>query len=250
VNRLILVAALLAGCGEEREEPAPPAVTVWAAASLTDILPKVARAHGEEVTFSFDASSRLARQIEAGAPADLFFSADEEWMDYLEERERIVTASRIDLLTNRLVVVVPREDRRPLRSLAELGDGRYERIGTAGENVPAARYAEAALRSAGAHDAVAPRLVRGETVRTALAWAARGEVDASLVYATDAASERRVRVALVIPEELHPPIVYPVAVLRTAPSREAAESFLAFASGPRARSLFEEAGFGELPGPR
>ena len=241
---------LVASCGDDEAEAR---LSIWAAASLTDVLPEVAEAFvetgdgaGVEVVFSFDGSSRLARQIEAGAPADLFVSADEEWMDYLEERERIVESTRMNLVSNVLVVVVPRGQAEPPRAPTDLSAGRFAKIAVAGEEVPAGRYAEAALRHHGALEAVAPRFVRANNVRGALAYAAAGEVDAAIVYRSDAIAEPRVREAFAFDASAHRPIVYPAAVTRHAAQAELARHFLRFAQSDRAAVFFREAGF-EVP---
>lgn len=227
--------------------PPPPALSAFAAASLTDVLPQVAGAWqaegGGPLTLSFDASSRLAKQMEAGAPTDLFFSADAAWMDELQAKGLIDPGSRRDLLGNALVVVVPAEAPE-LRSLTELTEPRVARLALAGEAVPAGRYARQALGAAGVLDAVSGRVSSAEDVRTVLAWVARGEADAGLVYATDARVEPRVRVALVVDSALYTPIIYPAA--STGSSAEA-RRFLDFCQGPAARALFEDAGFRVLP---
>lgn len=249
---LIALLALAVSCGDD--DGAEARLTIWAASSLTDVLPEIAAAFVQsgngsvETTFSFDGSSRLARQIEAGAPADLFVSADGRWMDYLAERERIVESTRVDLLENRLVVVVPKERAEPPADLRDLATERFARIAVAGEQVPAGRYAEAALRHHGVLGALAPRFVRASNVRGALAYAAAGEVDAAIVYRSDAIAEPRVREAFAFDEAAHPAIVYPAAVTRHAAQAEMARHFLEFARSDRARAIFREAGF-EVPGP-
>jgi molybdate transport system substrate-binding protein len=222
---------------------------VCAAASLTDVLPPIASAWNprEAVEFRFDASSRLARQIESGAPADVFMSADEEWMDDLDRRGLLEPNTRRPLLGNQLVVVVPAASTIEIRSLADLARPEIERLALAGESVPAGRYADAALRWAGVASAIAPRVTRGDSVRTALAWVASGNATAAIVYATDARVEPRVRVALVAPVASHPAIEYPVAVLRGGDTTRA-RSFVAFLSAPRARAMFEAAGFTMVAG--
>ncbi len=243
---LCLVAAL--GCHGARSAGAPGAVTVWAAASLTDVLPQVARAWaghgGGPVRFSFDATSRLARQIEAGAPADLFFAADEKWMAEVKSHGRIERGTDQPLLANQLVVVVPAaHGKATIHRASDLASAAVHRVAVAGEHVPAGRYADASLHALGLWDAVSRKLVRGNDVRTALAWVARGDVDAGFVYATDARVEPRVRVAFAVPGDAHPPIVYPVAVVRGARHAAAAERFLRFCRGAAARRLFAAAGF-------
>lgn len=229
----------------------PEGLTVLAAASLTDVLPKVATAWkasgGGDVAFSFDASSRLAKQVEAGVPADAFFSADREWMDYLEQRGLLTPGTRGDLLGNALVLVVPSGAAWVPKSAADLASPSLEHLALAGENVPAGRYARAALQSQGAWDAVKDRVVSGDNVRTTLAWVAKGEAEAGTVYTTDARVEPRVKVAFTFPETSHPPIVYPAAALKSSAHPKAAAAFLTFCRGKEARALFEAAGFTVLP---
>lgn len=227
----------------------PPALTAFAASSLTDALPAVVgawqAAGGGPVTLSFDASSRLARQIDAGAPADLFFSADAAWMAYLAERGRIDPSSQRELLGNSLVVVVPADANFRPDSLAALADPRLARVALAGASVPVGRYAREALGAAGVLDAIAPRVIDGEDARAVLAWVARGEVDAGLVYATDAKAEPKVAVAHWVDERLHTPIRYPAAAVAQAP--DAADRFLQFCTEDAAKAIFLDAGFAVLP---
>lgn len=224
-------------------------VTVLAAASLTDAFEAVGRAWvaagNPPVRFSFAASSALARQIEQGAPADVFASADEQWMDWLAERRLIVTGTRIAPIGNRLVLVVPAAstaavDLRPGFDLTALlgRDGRWVTGDPA--SVPVGRYAQQALTSLGAWEAARTRLVRAENVRAALALVERGETPAGIVYATDAAVSRGVRVAGVLPEGSHPPVTYPMALVRDG---EAARRFLAYLTGPDARPIYARFGF-------
>ncbi|MCB9759834.1 MAG: molybdate ABC transporter substrate-binding protein [Alphaproteobacteria bacterium] len=239
--RLALLFALLPAC-TRGEDP----VVVFAAASLTDALPAVADAWraqgGAPVVFNFDASSRLAMQIEQGAAADLYLSADERWMARLVEGGR-VQGEPVALLGNRLVVVVPDGATAPLSPQAL---GAAGRVAVADAEVPAGRYARASLEALGLLPALAPRLVSGDNVRTALAWVARGEVDAGLVYATDAAVEPAVKVAFAMPEDSHPPIRYPAALLREAPHPERGAALLAFCQSPQAAAVFTDAGFTAL----
>jgi molybdate transport system substrate-binding protein len=232
---------------------APPALTVYAAASLTDVLQPLGASYtrdtGIAVKFSFAASSALARQIESGAEADLFVSADQEWMDYLAARHLIRPISRYNLLGNRLALVAPADSRLALAIgprfplLAALGG---ERLATGDpDTVPVGRYARAALTTLGVWGEIEPRLVRAENVRSALAFVARGEVPLGIVYATDARVDPKVRIVGLFPESAHPPITYPVALTRDA--RPGADRFLAFLRGPAGRAAFEKAGFMVLP---
>jgi molybdate transport system permease protein len=226
---------------------ADSSLLVLAAASLTDVLPRVAgmweEREGIPVRFSFDATSRLAPQILQGVPADLFFSADEAWMDWVEERGGIQTGTRVTLLGNELVVVVPKDRSFEPASPEDLASTGLHRLALAGENVPAGRYGQAALESTGVWDAVATRVVRAGNVRGALEWVALGEVDAAIVYRTDAMAESRVRVTFTFPRDAHPPITYPAAVIAGAPHAEAARRFLDFCQTAEARRAFQAEGF-------
>jgi molybdate transport system substrate-binding protein len=230
---------------------------VFAAASLTDALDEVGRAFTAHtaaplegsapvrIRSSYAASSVLAKQIEAGAPAEVYLSADRDWMDYLDQRHLLKPGSRHDLLFNRLVLIAPLDS--PVRVTLRHGvdfEGALAggRLATGDpDSVPVGRYARAALIWLGVWDRVSTRLVRAENVRAALEYVARGEAPLGIVYRTDALAEKRVRVVEVFPEDSHPPIVYPVALtLRASP---AAARFEAFLMGDAARQIFERYGF-------
>jgi molybdate transport system substrate-binding protein len=224
----------------------PDHLTVLAPSSLTEVLPRVAaaweRASGQRATLTFDASSRLARQLESGVVADVFLSADEQWMDWAAQRALVLPETRRDLLGNTLVTIVPAGFSFVPTSVEQLASPEIVHLALAGEHVPAGRYARAALSALGGWDAVSARVVNGDTVRTALEWVARGESQAGIVYATDAQVEPGVQVAFPFPADSHPPIVYPGAVTTSSRDRESAVSFLEFCRGG-GRPLFEEAGF-------
>ncbi len=249
-RRLILAALLSLGLPAAGR--AQDGATVFAAASLTDAL----RAQGQDWAgrghpaprFSFAASSTLARQIEQGAPADLFMSADERWMDYLQQRDLIVTATRVSPIGNGLVLITPTSDTRNV-ALARGTDlaallGRDGRIATGDPaHVPAGRYAQAALSWMGQWDAIAPRLARADNVRGALLLVERGEAPFGIVYSTDAAISRGVRVAGTFPAESHTPITYPFALTKRAAGNAEARAFLAFLTGPEAQAGWQRFGF-------
>ncbi len=227
------------------------AQTVFAAASLTDALQDVARlwqqAGHPAPRLSFGASSTLARQIDQGAPANLFFSADERWMDYLAKRDRLVPGTRRDLLRNRLVLVVPKAHATTV-TLAPGFDltaflGPDGRVAVADpKHVPAGIYAEQSLRRLGLWDAASPRLAPTADVRAALLLVERGEAPAGIVYSTDAAASSGVAVAATFPDSSHDPITYPVALLR--PDDAASQAFLTFLESAPARAAFARRGFG------
>ena len=230
------------------------ALLIFAAASLSDALEAVDRAFteatGARVSASYAASSVLAKQIEAGAPADVFFSADLAWVDYLEKRGLLKVGSRRDVLGNALVLVAPVGSTLQLRiapgfDLAgALGGGRLAIADP--DAVPAGEYARAALTKLGAWSRVSDRVVRGENVRAALAYVARGEAPLGIVYRTDAQAEKRVRVVDVFPADSHPPITYPVALTARAPPEAA--RLVEFLTGEAAREIFTRYGFSTPPG--
>jgi len=242
--RLLAAALLLAalpGCGDAgRSERGP---TVLAASSLQEALEEAGRAWAGKgrpmPVLSFAASAALARQVEQGAPADLFVSADEAWMDAVEAQDLLREGTRTDLLTNRLVLVRPKGT--STRGLDDLGDGKLALADP--QAVPAGRYAKAALESLGQWQEVLPKVVPAENVRAALALVERGEAALGVVYATDARASRDVEVVEVLPEDSHPPIRYPAAVL-AASEHPDAESFLVFLGSAEAREIYARHGFG------
>lgn len=249
---LLGMGALLAPGPARAQAP----LTVFAAASLQESATAAGeawtRATGGRVRFSFGASSAMARQIEKGAPADLFLSADLEWLDWLAERKLIVAASRRNLLSNSLVLIAPAASKTTLKiakgmPLAKaLGGGRLAVADTVA--VPAGKYAKAALTALGVWGSVAGKLLPAENVRAALAYVSRGEAPLGIVYGTDAKADPKVRVVGTFPAGSHPPIVYPGAV--TASSRHPrAVAFLGFLQGPQASAVFKRYGFGVLARP-
>jgi molybdate transport system substrate-binding protein len=226
-------------------------LTVFAAASLTDAMKDVSvqwtEAGHQPLRLSFGSSSTLALQIEQGAPANLFASADQKWMDYLAAKQLIATNTRKDLLGNELVLVFPADHPREVtispgfNLLAMLGpNGRLATGDPA--HVPVGIYAEQALRNLGLWEAVAPRLARAADVRSALLLVERGEAPAGIVYATDAAASKAVMVAGTFPASTHDPIAYPFAVTKTGDTPQA-RALLTFLSGPQARAIFIKRGF-------
>lgn len=228
-------------------------LAVLAAASLTEAMADVAaawRARGEPgLRLQLGGSNELARQIAAGAPGDLFVSADAAKMDGLERSGLLVPGTRRDLLGNRLVVIVP-ADAPPLAAPEALAGPLVTRLALAQPDaVPAGIYARAWLERRGLWARVRARVVASENVRGALAAVASGNAEAGIVYATDAAVSTRVRVAFEVPAGEAPPVVYPVAVLAGSERPAAARRLLEFLSGPEARALFERRGFTVPPAP-
>lgn len=232
--------------GAESKEP----LIVFAAASLTDAMTEVGneftRKTGVPLKNSFAASSALARQVESGANAGVFFSADEEWMDYLEKKNLLAAGTRRNVLANKLVLVVPNDSKvasvklDSAHSFLAAVQGAYIATGDP-DSVPVGRYAKAALTKLGAWDKVAPRLVRADNVRSALAFVARGEAPFGIVYMTDAKIEKNVRLAGTFPSDLHKPIRYPIAM--TAHGDANARGFVEFVSSKEATAIFEKYGF-------
>jgi molybdate transport system substrate-binding protein len=233
----------------------PTDITVFAAASLKNALDDAAKLYeqktGDKVAISYAASSALAKQIEAGAPADIFFSADLDWMDYLAKANLIDTASRRTLLGNTLVLIAPKDSAvfvtiaKDFPLLTALGvDGKLAMANV--DSVPAGKYGKAALSSLAVWDAVSPRVAQAENVRAALAFVAKGETPLGIVYGTDAKSEPAVKVIGTFPEDSHPKIEYPVALLASA--KPEARKFLDFLVSPEARPAFEAQGFTVLSG--
>ena len=224
-------------------------LTVFAAASLKESLDEAAAAYraqgGTRVRVAYAASSTLARQIEQGAPAQVFIPADREWMDYLQQRGKVDPGSRHDLLGNRLVLVAPRHGvaavdlARPGSVARALGDGRLAIAQTA--TVPAGRYGRQALAALGHWNAVQPRLAESDSVRAGLMLVARGETPLGVVYASDARAEPRVRVVATFPADSHPPIIYPAAAV--APAGAPARDFVRWLATPPARAIFARHGF-------
>jgi len=238
---MALLAVVSACGGDEHARGQGP--TVLAASSLQEALTEVAdgwtRQGYAAPRLSFAASSALARQIEGGAPADLYISADEEWMDRLANEGLLREGSRADLLTNELVLITPVDA--PADGLGALASGRLALADP--DAVPAGRYARAALERLGLWQRVAKQVVPAENVRAALALVERGEVPLGIVYATDAQASRKVKVAYRFPPESHPAIRYPVAVLATSEHPQA-EDFRAFLASVDAQGVLKRHGFG------
>src|SRR3984957_1319988 len=252
--RSLLVCLLVVVAMPNRAADVPPSeLVVFGAASLTNVLQDIGTAYtaqtGQHVSFSFAASSVLARQIEAGTRADVFVSADEDWMDYLQTRNLIDPKTRHDILMNRLVLIAPATSDIKLKIAphfalaAALGK---ERLATGDPgSVPVGRYARAALTNLGVWSEVSSHIVPAEDVRSALAFVARGETPLGIVYETDALVEKRVRIVDTFPEDSHAPITYPVALVVTA--KPEARAFVAYLRSPAGRAVFAHYGFKNLP---
>jgi len=223
---------------------------VFAAASLKEALDAVVQSfaseRGGQVEVSYAASSVLARQITRGAPADIFISADTHWIEFVEKAGVVAQGSRRNLLANDLVLVAPANAKVDVKlnfgvDLAPaLGKGRLA-MGEP-DSVPAGMYGKSALKALGAWNAVEKRVASAENVRAALALVARGEAPLGIVYRTDALAEKRVRIVDTFPSASHPPIVYPVVILKRS-STPIATAFAGYLSTPDARAIFERYGF-------
>jgi molybdate transport system substrate-binding protein len=248
----LIACALVWGHASRGAESDTPTIIVFGAASLTNVLQDLGDAFTKEssvtVKFSFAASSALAHQIENGAAADVFFSADLDWMDYLQTRNLIQLQSRHDVVGNRLVLIAPRasgitlkiEPNFPLA--AALGKNRLATGDP--DSVPVGRYAQSALTNLGVWKEISDRLIRADSVRSALAFVDRGEAPLGIVYETDALVDKNVRVVDVFPASSHAPIVYPIAL--TPAAKPAAVKFIAFIRGPAGDAAFKAYGFAPL----
>ncbi len=226
-------------------------VVIFAAARLKNALDEIAAAWAKDSgkpapRISYAASSALARQMEQGAPADVFISADLDWMDYAASRNLIKADTRFDLLGNKIVLIAPRDSRTATLAITggdlarALAGGKLS-MGNV-DAVPAGKYGKAALERLGAWNSVKDSIAQAENVRAALVLVARGEAPLGIVYSTDAAAEPGVRIVATFPADSHPPITYPVAVTRESKHADA-KAFLDFLRSARARAVFEKQGF-------
>ena len=245
VSGALMIAVALAAA------PATAAdLLVFAAASLKEALDDAGaqfqKASGQKMVASYAASSLLAKQIENGAPADVFISADLDWMDYVEKHNLVKAGSRSNLLRNRLVLIAAANSQlqvkiEPEFALAKLlGGGRLAMADP--DNVPAGKYGKAALEKLGVWASVESKIARGDNVRTALNFVARGEAPLGIVYQTDAYAEKKVHILGQFPQETHPAIIYPVAVVASS-KHPSASAFVAFLRSNGARAIFEKYGF-------
>jgi len=258
VKRLFTILAFVAAlAGAPHLAAAQDALTVFAAASLKNALDDAnaafTKATGVKVTASYAASSALAKQIEQGAPADVFISADLKWMDYVADKKSIKADTRFNLLGNKLVLIAPANSKIGAVKIGQgfdiaklAGDGRIAVADT--KAVPAGLYAKAALEKLGAWAAAEPKLAQAENVRATLAFVARGETPIGIVYETDAKIEPKVKIVGTFPDDSYPPVTYPAAA--TASSKNTATTrYLAFLRTSAAKAIFEKYGFSVLTKP-
>jgi molybdate transport system substrate-binding protein len=236
---ILLMSQLHAKAGE---------IEVFAAASLTDALKEIAstyeKAGGDHVVFNFAASNTLDMQIKAGAPADIFFSADEAKMDDLEKAGLIVKETRKDILSNSLVIVVASDSPAVFTSASQLADAKFKKIALGQpDSVPAGIYAKEYLQKIGIWDQIAPRVIPVESVRAALAAVETGNTDAGIVYKTDALHSKKVKIAWEIPPAEGPSIAYPAALVQGSKQAVEAKKFLDYLREPASLKMFEKYGF-------
>lgn len=245
-----LVALLAIGVRVVPANSQPATLLVAAAASLQDAIEELdpifeSANRGITVNYNFAASGTLQQQIQQGAPVDLFISAATRQMDALQQRNLIVTNTRRNLLTNNLVLIVPRDSTLGLTSFRQLTNANVDRI-SVGEprSVPAGQYAEELFRNLGLLDRLRPKFVYGNSVRNVLSTVESGNADAGVVYTTDARISDRVRQVATAPSNLHSPIVYPIAVIVDSRNPQAARTYAQFLSSSRAQAVFRRYGFG------
>jgi molybdate transport system substrate-binding protein len=251
MKKLLATLALLAAFAPGAN--AQDTLLVFAAASLKESLDAVnaawAQQGGAKTATSYAASSALARQIEGGAPAQVFISADLEWMDYLEKHALLQPGTRRNLVGNRLALIAPAQSK--AQAILAPGVQLATLLGPSGrlavgdpQHVPVGKYARAALDKLGAWDPVSRRLAATENVRAALALVSRNEAPLGIVYETDARAEPKVRIVAMFGEGLHPPVIYPAAATRGA--KAGARTYLEFLASPQAKALFRQYGFTPL----
>lgn len=254
---LCTLALVAAGCGKNEAETKSSAsssgtkteIFVSAAASMTDAMKELAAVYGKAhpgitITYNFGASGALQTQIEEGAPADLFVSAAQKQMDNLDKKDLIVKDSRKDLLVNKVVLITGKENKAGLKSFEDVTSDKVKVIAL-GEpkGVPVGQYSEEIFTKLGMLDAVKAKASYGSDVRQVLDWVEHGEADCGVVYATDAAISKDVKVIAEAPAGSHKPVIYPAAVLKNSGNKEAAAEFLTFLSSKEAAAIFEKYGF-------
>jgi molybdate transport system substrate-binding protein len=247
---LLAATVLTLGAGTAPAAAQNRDILVFAAASLKNALDEAAaqwqRESGKKVVISYAASNTLIKQIEQGAPADMFISADLDWMDYGQQKGLIKPDTRSNLLGNRLVLIAPKDSNisaniQPGFDLAALLKGGRLAMGNV-DAVPAGKYGKASLEKLGAWDGVKDKIAQAESVRAALLFVARGEAPLGIVYQTDAAADPTVKIVGTFPENTHPPIIYPIALTKESTNPDAV-AFLNFLRSPAARPAFERQGF-------
>ena len=253
----VTISLLVAGCGGASQPPAPKAadapkpveLNISAAVSMKDALAEIQtnyqkKAPHVKLVYNLGASGSLQKQIEQGAPADIFISAAPKQMNELEAKNLVIKATRKNLLENKLVLIAPKDSTLSISKLEDLQNDTVKQI-SIGETkvVPAGQYAEQALKNLGVWEKIQSKIVFAKDVRTVLTYVDTGNVDAGLVYKTDAAVSKKVKILATAPDGSHAPIIYPAAVLTGTKNQKAAEEFLSYLAGPEGKSVFEKHGF-------
>lgn len=251
---LVAVLVLTAGCGGARQAPPPAAagpveLNISAAVSLKDALTEIQanyqkKSPNVKLVFNLGASGSLQKQIEQGAPADIFISAAPKQMDELEAKNMVNKATRKNLVENKLVLIVSEKSTLGLAKFEDLSKASVQKL-SVGEPavVPAGQYAQQVLQKMGIWDQLKDKTVYAKDVRTVLTYVETGNVEAGIVYKTDAAASNKVKIAATAPEGSHQSIIYPAAVLTGSKQQKAAEEFLAYMAGPEGKTVFEKYGF-------
>ncbi|GMB01620.1 molybdate ABC transporter substrate-binding protein [Pelosinus sp. IPA-1] len=251
---LLIVAAMTTGCGGEKSAaPATPPqkveLNVSAAVSLKDALAEIqknyeAKNSNIKLVYNLGASGALQKQIEQGAPADIFISAAPKQMNDLEEKNLVNKATRKNLVENKLVIIVPTASTLNITKYEDLTKDEVQKL-SIGEtaSVPAGQYAQEVLKKLGIWDKIQNKAVLAKDVRTVLTYVETGNVEAGIVYKTDAASSDKVKIVATAPEGSHQPILYPIAILSGTKQQKAAEDFLTYLSTPECKAIFEKYGF-------
>ena len=253
----VTISLLVAGCGGASQPPAPKAadapkpveLNISAAVSMKDALAEIQtnyqkKAPHVKLVYNLGASGSLQKQIEQGAPADIFISAAPKQMNELEAKNLVIKATRKNLLENKLVLIAPKDSTLSISKLEDLQNNTVKQI-SIGETkvVPAGQYAEQALKKLGVWEKIQSKIVFAKDVRTVLTYVDTGNVDAGLVYKTDAAASKKVKILATAPDGSHAPIIYPAAALSGTKNQKAAEEFLAYLAGPEGKSVFEKHSF-------
>lgn len=243
---VVALSLLVSGCGGAAQ---PTELNISAAVSMKDALAEIQtnyqkKAPHIKLVYNLGASGSLQKQIEQGAPADIFISAAPKQMNELAAKNLVINATRKNLLENKLVLIAPKDSKLSISQLEDLQNDTVKQI-SIGETkvVPAGQYAEQALKKLGVWEKVQRKIVFAKDVRTVLTYVDTGNVDAGLVYKTDAAASKKVKILATAPDGSHAPIIYPAAVLSSTKHQKAAEEFLSYLAGPEGKTVFEKYGF-------
>ena len=253
LSSLLVIGVIASGCGGEKKEAtkaAPPVeLYVSAAASMTDAMKEIGGEYEKKnpsvkLVFNFASSGALQQGIEQGAPADIFVSAAQKQMNTLEKKGLLADGTRKDLLVNKVVLIVPKDSKLQLTKFEDVLTGEVKKIGL-GEpkGVPVGQYSEEIFNKLGILDQVKTKAVYGSNVRQVLSWVETGEVDAGVVYATDAAVSKGNKVICNAPEGSHKPVIYPMAIIKSTKQLDAAKAFTAYLAGADGKKVFEKYGF-------